>query len=49
MEIEYLFYKIFDAIDKNLFEKAHAFVWKEIGYFSSMVYIVTLVYISKSI
>ena len=30
MEIEYFFYKIFDAIDKNFFEKAHAFVWKEL-------------------
>ena len=24
MEIEYFFYKIFDAIDKNFFKKAHA-------------------------
>ena len=28
MEIEYFFYKIFDAIDKNFFEKAHASVAK---------------------
>ena len=30
MEIEYFFYKIFDAIDKNFFEKAHASVAKEL-------------------
>ena len=30
MEIEYFFYKIFDAIDKNVFEKPHASVAKEL-------------------
>ena len=35
MEIEYFFYKIFDATDRNFFEKAHAsgakelYKWKE--------------------